>query len=220
MLCKEKTDIVLGKKIHEHLLSLGVETPLVSDKVNPERQEIVQTAIKNIMAAYNLDLSDDSLRKTPYRIAKMVEDELFWGLDYGNFPKITVIENKMQYNSMLHERNIKVVSLCEHHLLPIIGTASIAYIPREKVVGLSKLNRLTEFFSRRPQVQERLCEQIFHTLCYVLETEDVAVYIKANHSCVRVRGVEDINSDTITTRLGGIFFEGVLRNEFYHTIGL
>lgn len=219
MLNKDKIDPILGKAVKEVILTSGVETPMVkTNMLRPDRIKQVSSCVGIILSAYGIDLSDDSLLKTPLRVAKMLEEELFWGLDYDNFPKITVIENKMGYSSMLHERKIKVVSMCEHHLLPIIGEASIAYIPDKKVIGLSKLNRLVEFFCRRPQVQERLCEQIFHALCFILETEDVAVYIKASHSCVRVRGVEDINSDTITSRLGGNFFSGSLRNEFYQTI--
>lgn len=219
MLTKDKVDPALGKEIAKYLNEMGAETPMVHNSIlSSDRKKIVMNCVEEIMKSYGLNMQDDSLVKTPSRIASMLENELFWGLDYDNFPKITVIDNKMGYESMLHERKIKVVSMCEHHLLPIIGEASIAYIPDKCIVGLSKLNRLVEFFCRRPQVQERLCEQIFHALCYLLQTENVAVYIRASHSCVRVRGVEDINSDTITSRLGGNFFSGSLRNEFYQTI--
>lgn len=151
----------------------------------------------------------------------MFLNEIFWGLDYKNFPKITTIENKMGYDTMLLERNIKVSSTCEHHFIPMMGVAFVAYLPNKKVIGLSKINRIVEFFSRRPQVQERLVEQIFHTLCMILETDNVAVLIKAEHTCVKLRGVEDINSDTITSKLGGHFLEGgALRNEFFQSIKL
>jgi GTP cyclohydrolase I len=151
----------------------------------------------------------------------MYVDEIFAGLDYSNFPKVTTIENKMNYSTFLLERKIAVKSVCEHHFVAFMGEAYVAYIPSGKVIGLSKINRIVEFFSRRPQVQERLTEQIFHTLCFVLETENVAVVIKAEHFCVKLRGVEDVNSDTITAKLGGAFYEKAdLRNEFYQSIKL
>lgn len=220
---RTKTDPYLGSVVHENLIKMGVETPMVEDKL-PKHKERLGTIIRNIheiMVALGLDLKDDSLCETPRRIAKMYLNEIFWGLDYNNFPKITTIENKMQYENMLLERHIKVSSTCEHHFIPMMGEAFIAYLPDKKVIGLSKINRIVEFFSRRPQVQERLTEQIFHTLCLILETEDVAVLIKAEHTCVKLRGVEDVNSDTITSRLGGKFLEGAaLRNEFYQSIKL
>ena len=219
-----KTNPSLGEAIHQFLIELGVETPLMSDFAYldySERYKVIKNSVTDIMSALNLDMSDDSLSGTPDRIAKMYLKEIFWGLDYSNFPKITTIENKMNYSSMLLERRIKVNSVCEHHFVPIMGEAFVAYIPDKKVIGLSKINRIVEFFCRRPQVQERLCEQIFHTLTHILETDNVAVLIKAEHSCVKLRGVEDINSDTVTARLGGNFLEGSsLRNEFYKTISL
>jgi len=160
------------------------------------------------------------LRETPRRVAKMFMYEIFGGLDYVNFPKITTIGNKMNYDSMLLERHIRVTSICEHHFVPIVGEAFVAYIPREKVIGLSKINRIVEFFCRRPQVQERLTEQIHAALCFILDTENVAVVLKAQHLCVQLRGVEDMQSDTITSRLGGVFFKGELRNEFLQSINL
>ena len=216
-----KTDVYVGQLVHEELEYLGVETPLVelsSDRSS--RQDVIKNSIRDILQkGLGLDLGDDSLSETPNRVAKMLLKELFWGLDYSNFPKITTIENKMRYDSMLLERGIKVHSFCEHHLLPIIGQAFIAYIPDKKVIGLSKLNRIVEFFSRRPQVQERLTEQIFHTLQFLLETENVAVLIRAEHSCVKLRGIEDINSDTITSRIGGAFLDvSSTRAEFYNLI--
>lgn len=220
---RTKTNSSLGCQVHENLVKMGVETPMVETKL-PKTEERLITITRNvheIMTALGLDLRDDSLCETPRRIAKMYLNEIFWGLDYGNFPKITTIENKMQYENMLLERHIKVSSTCEHHFIPMMGEAFIAYLPDKKVIGLSKINRIVEFFSRRPQVQERLTEQIFHTLCYILETEDVAVLIKAEHTCVKLRGVEDVNSDTVTSRLGGMFLEGAaLRNEFYQSIKL
>jgi GTP cyclohydrolase I len=202
-------------------MEIGVETPMVEGSFFKDKHSDIAKSVSDIMRTLGLDLSDDSLVETPKRIAKMYIDEIFWGLDYSNFPKITTIDNKMQYNNMLLERHIKVNSTCEHHFIPMMGEAFIAYLPHKKVIGLSKINRIVEFFSRRPQVQERLVEQIFHTVCLVLGTEDVAVLIKAEHTCVKLRGVEDTNSDTITSKLGGMFLEGdALRNEFYQSIKL
>lgn len=215
-----KTNGSLGEQVHEHLISLGVETPTLQKLSDvQDREELIKSSMRNIMTeGLGLDLDDDSLKETPKRIAKMFLRELFWGLDYRNFPKVTTISNKMSYDNMLLERGIKVHSVCEHHFLPIVGQAFIAYIPAQKVIGLSKLNRIVEFFSRRPQVQERLTEQIFHTLGFLLETDDIAVVIKAEHSCVKLRGIEDINSDTVTSRIGGAFRDGRTRMEFYDLI--
>lgn len=220
---KSKTDPILGNEIRELLTEAGIETPMTEFPVGTydAKYTAIKRNIEEIMTVLNLDLTDDSLSETPKRIAKMYLNEIFWGLDYANFPKITTIENKMQYENMLLERHIKVHSTCEHHFIPMMGEAFVAYIPKDKVIGLSKINRIVEFFSRRPQVQERLVEQIFHTLCYILGTDNVAVLIKAEHTCVKLRGIEDENSDTITSKLGGHFLEGVaLRNEFYQSIRL
>lgn len=220
---KTKTHPFLGECIHQLLVMQGVETPMVETKSSDHtaKLEAIRDNFVEIMTTLGLDLKDDSLNETPMRLAKMYLNEIFWGLDYNNFPKITTIDNKMQYESMLLERRIKVSSTCEHHFIPMMGEAFIAYIPDKKVIGLSKINRIVEFFSRRPQVQERLTEQIFYTLCHLLETDNVAVLIKAEHTCVKLRGVEDVNSDTITSRLGGHFLEGsALRNEFYQSIKL
>ena len=201
---KTKTNPYLGCAVHENLIKIGVESPMVETKLSKYEERLVTITrnVSEIMVALGLDLKDDSLCETPRRIAKMYLNEIFWGLDYNNFPKITTIENKMQYDNVLLERHIKVNSTCEHHFIPMMGEAFIAYLPDKKVIGLSKINRIVEFFSRRPQVQERLTEQIFHTLCMLLETDNVAVLIKAEHTCVKLRGVEDTNSDTITSRLG------------------
>lgn len=222
MIDKDKTSPELGEQIHKHLLELGIETPMLDSVVDDEdKRKVIKNSVTDIMKVLGLDLSDDSLAETPKRISKMFVDEIYAGLDYENFPKITTIENKMEYNTMLLERHIAVKSTCEHHFVAFMGEAFVAYIPNEKVIGLSKINRIVEFFSRRPQVQERLTEQIFHTLCYLLETDNVAVVIKAAHLCVKLRGVEDVNSDTITSRLGGAFLEKEkLRDEFYQAIKL
>lgn len=217
---KRKTDPILGEKVKEHLIKLGVETPMTTETLHSSelRKSMIADKVKEIMQLLGLDTKDDSLVKTPSRIANMYMEEVFWGLNYDYFPKTMVIENKMQYDSVLLERKIKVHSMCEHHFVPIIGEAFVAYIPGTKVIGLSKINRIVEFFCRRPQVQERLCEQIYHALVYLLETEDVAVLIRAEHCCVKLRGVEDMNSDTITSKIGGAFISGTLRNEFYQMI--
>lgn len=201
----------LGWKIHEHLVSLGVETPYTPTKVD---KSSIQAHFSRIMQELGMDLSDDSLSETPRRLAKLYTSEFCSGLDYDTFPKSTVVSNKFKYDEMLLERNIQVRSLCEHHFLPIVGSAFVAYIPNEKVVGLSKLNRIVDFFCRRPQIQERLTAQIFHTLSFILDTDTVAVVIDASHMCVKLRGVEDPCSDTVTSMLGGGFRNAALRAEF------
>lgn len=210
-----KTDKDLGQRVHAHLVSIGMETPMEKTVLTKEVQrDIIEAAMTTIMEALSLDLTDDSLRDTPKRVAKMYVNEFFIGLDYDNFPKCTVIENKMDAG-MVVEKNIKVMSNCEHHFVTIDGVATVAYIPSHKVLGLSKLNRIVNFFSRRPQVQERLTNQIWHALSFILETENVAVYLDATHFCVRSRGVEDANSSTVTSKLGGAFInDSACRAEF------
>mgnify|MGYP003654950256 FL=1 len=203
---KTKTDPVLGQQVHEHLRSLGVETPLIDNSLSrTEKIEIIENHFKPIMETLGLDLNDDSLMDSPKRVAKMYVNEIFWGLDYDAFPKATVVENKMQYNEMVVEKGISVQSNCEHHFVNIDGLATVAYVPNKKVLGLSKMNRIVEYFSRRPQIQERLSEQIYHALSFILETDDVAVMIDAKHFCVKSRGVEDTQCSTVTSRLGGGF---------------
>ena len=203
---KTKTDPELGRKVHDHLIEMGVETPTFRNNMDrKDKIEEIEKSFKHIMAVLGLDLNDDSLTETPKRVAKMYVNEIFWGLDYEAFPKCTTVDNKMKYNEMVVERNVSVQSNCEHHFVIIDGLATVAYVPKEKVLGLSKINRIVEYFSKRPQIQERLTEQIFHTLCYILETNDVAVMIDAQHYCVKSRGVEDTGSSTVTTRLGGGF---------------
>lgn len=182
-----------------------METPMTYAPLDEEyKMKEIEFHFTKIMQILNLDLNDDSLVDTPKRVAKMYVKELFTGLDYNNFPKITTIENKMDAG-MVVEKNVKVMSNCEHHFVTIDGVACVAYIPKNKVIGLSKINRVVDFFSRRPQVQERLTNQIWHTLSYLLETEDVAVYLDAVHFCVKSRGAEDMNSSTVTSKLGGAF---------------
>lgn len=224
-----KSDPALGSAVHQYLKDKGAETPMVhvcdpntGAYVLPEvRQQQIQDSVTSILTTLGMDLTDDSLIETPKRVAKMFLGDLFWGLDYANFPKATVVENKMGVDEMVVERNILVHSTCEHHLLPIIGVGHVAYLPHKKVPGLSKLNRIVNFFARRPQIQERLTSQIFHALTYILETENVAVLINAEHLCVKTRGVEDPCSDTVTTMLGGVFKSSDrVRAEFFSTIGL
>ena len=213
---KTKTDPDLGRQIHEHLVKCGVETPVVDNGLSrTDKIELIQEKMADIMTALGLDLNDDSLMDTPKRVAKMYTNEIFWGLDYEAFPKCTAVANKMNYENMVIERNINVQSNCEHHFVVIDGVATVAYIPNEKVLGLSKLNRIVEYFSKRPQIQERLTEQVYYALQYILGTDDIAVIVDAQHYCVKSRGVEDTGSSTITSKLGGAFkTDAALRAEF------
>ena len=202
----QKVDPELGMRVMEYLKTKGVHTPQIENDLSDQQKvEYIRDKFSDIMQTLGLDLSDDSLQDTPNRVAKMFVNEIYWGLDYRKFPKMTAVENKMGYESMVLEKNIVVQSNCEHHFVIIDGYAHVAYIPKEKVLGLSKLNRVVEYFSRRPQIQERLTEQIFYTLEYILETSDIAVMVNAKHFCVKSRGVEDINSETITSKVGGCF---------------
>ncbi len=203
-----KTDPELGYKVEEFLREKGVHTPIVVDKLLvKDKTKIgkIEKYFTSIMEVLGLDLADDSLTDTPKRVAKMFVNEIFWGLKPENFPKCTVIENKMGYDEMVIEKDITMMSNCEHHFVTIDGKAHIAYIPKGKVLGLSKLNRIVEYFARRPQVQERIAEQVYWALSYILETEDIAVVIEGTHYCVKSRGVEDHSSYTYTAKLGGCF---------------
>lgn len=215
---KTKTDAKLGKKIREYLISMGVETPIVEKALeveNKKKIDIIEDAFMTIWKTLGMDMTDDSLAETPNRMAKMYVNEIYFGLKEENFPKCTTVDNKMRYDEMVVERNVVVMSNCEHHGVVIDGLATVAYVPNEKVLGLSKINRIVEYFSKRPQIQERLTEQVFHTLCYILETDNVAVMIDAQHYCVKSRGVEDTGSSTVTTKLGGGFkTDPAARNEF------
>ena len=181
---KTKTDAKLGKKIREYLISMGVETPIVEKALeveNKKKIDIIEDAFMTIWKTLGMDMTDDSLAETPNRMAKMYVNEIYFGLKEENFPKCTTVDNKMRYDEMVVERNVVVMSNCEHHGVVIDGLATVAYVPNEKVLGLSKINRIVEYFSKRPQIQERLTEQVFHTLCYILETDNVAVMIDAQH---------------------------------------
>ncbi|MCD9537739.1 MULTISPECIES: GTP cyclohydrolase I FolE [Photobacterium] len=193
-------------QVRDALAARDLETPMTADVVSrEEKKEKIEYHMREILSLLALDLMDDSLVETPHRIAKMYVDEIFSGLDYTNFPKITVIENKMHCDEMVRVKDITLTSTCEHHLITIDGKATVAYIPRSKIIGLSKINRIVRFFSQRPQVQERLTQQILVALQTLLESEDVAVTIDATHYCVKSRGVMDATSVTTTTALGGIF---------------
>lgn len=215
---KTKTSSSLGIQIHEHLIKCGVETPTIEKTLhvdNKTKIDIIEESFTTIWKTMGMDLSDDSLSETPNRMAKMWVNEIYWGLKTDNFPKITTVQNKMHYDEMVVERNINVQSNCEHHGVVIDGKATVAYIPKEKVLGLSKINRIVEYFCKRPQIQERLTEQIYHALQFVLETDDIAVVINAQHFCVKSRGVEDVGSSTITSKLGGSFrTSSAVRAEF------
>ncbi|NLS43308.1 GTP cyclohydrolase I FolE [BEV proteobacterium] len=192
--------------VHEALLARGLETPLRGALLDAAtRKARIAEQMTEIMNLLSLDLQDDSLAETPYRIAKMYVDEIFAGLDYANFPKITIIENKMKVDEMVTVRDITLTSTCEHHFVTIDGKATVAYIPKEGVIGLSKINRIVQFFAQRPQVQERLTQQILVALQTLLGTSNVAVSIDAVHHCVKARGICDATSATTTTSLGDLF---------------
>jgi len=191
----------------DHLFT-GLDTPMKAnalDMSNEEKKQRISILFSEIMDVLGLDLTDDSLKGTPDRVAKMYVEEIFSGLDPENKPKVALFDNKYQYNQMLVEKDITFYSNCEHHFVPIIGKAHVAYKSSGKVIGLSKLNRIVQYYAKRPQVQERLTQQIANELKTVLDTEDVAVIIDAKHLCVSSRGVKDDTSATVTTYYGGIF---------------
>lgn len=204
----------------DHMMG-SLDTPLRSDAFDLTDQEkisIIEGHFKEIMHTLGLDLTDDSLKGTPRRVAKMYVKEIFHGLNPENKPDIRRFENKYKYNRMLVERDITLYSSCEHHFVPIIGKAHVAYIPGDHVIGLSKLNRIVQYYARRPQVQERMTMQIANELKQALKTEDVAVLIEADHLCVMSRGVNDVTSSTITAEYSGLFQEDQYRNEFLNHI--
>lgn len=215
-----KSSPELGRLVHAHLVARGIETPMRDDRLRTStafRTVKVAEHFEEIMDLLGLDREDDSLKDTPSRWAKMMVDEMCSGLDYDNFPKCTAIENKMMAvgDEFVLEKKIRVSSMCEHHFVVIDGFADVAYIPRGKVLGLSKLNRIVDFFARRPQVQERLTAQIAETIAFVAETSDVAVHIDAVHHCVKSRGIRDANSHTETFHGIGVFgTAGTARQEF------
>lgn len=206
----------------EHLFS-SIDTPMRPDAFALEddvKIELIEKHFRHIMEIMGLDLTDDSLKGTPKRVAKMYIKEVFSGLDPKNKPAISLFDNKYKYDQMLVEKDISVFSNCEHHFVPIYGKAHIAYISSGKVIGLSKLNRIVDYFSKRPQVQERLTVQIANELKKALKTEDVAVVIDAQHMCVQSRGIRDTGSSTVTAYYGGKFEEETTKKEFLTYLGM
>jgi len=207
----------------EDHIGYSIATPIKKnafDLSDDEKITIIEKHFTAILDTLGMDLTDDSIAKTPHRVAKMYVKETFSGLHPDNKPQITLFENKYKYNQMLVEKNIQVYSTCEHHLVPIIGKCHVAYISNGDVIGLSKINRIVKYFARRPQVQERLTQQILQELKTSLKTEDVAVVIDATHMCVASRGVEDVSSSTVTAAISGQFQDEATRAEFLKYISL
>ena len=219
----EKTINETNFELGEDHFSLSAITPLLEnafDKSDAQKIDIIQDHVKTILETLGMDLKDDSLKGTPLRVAKMFVNEIFGGLDPTKKPKASTFDNKYQYGEMLVEKNITLYSTCEHHFLPIVGRAHVAYISNGTVVGLSKMNRIVDHFSKRPQVQERLTIQIVEELQKVLNTKDVACVIDAKHLCVNSRGIRDIESSTVTSEFGGKFKEKDTKREFLDYIQL
>jgi GTP cyclohydrolase I len=211
-----KTDKKLGYAVKRYLIKKGVETPIVEVNLGREEKiDLIRANMRTIIEVLGLDTTDDSIKDTAARVGKMYVDELCAGMDYERFPAVTRFDNKMGYNQMVLQKDITFHSMCEHHFVNFHGLAQVGYIPNGKVVGLSKLNRIVNFFARRPQVQERLNEQVFYALEYILGTSDIAVLMQAEHLCVKSRGIHDQNSGMTTSKLGGGFYDiSKLRNEF------
>jgi GTP cyclohydrolase I len=220
---KIEKDLEDFEAIGDDHIGSSSETPLRNDAfklTNDEKIDIIKDDVRHIMETLGLDLTDDSLKGTPNRVAKMFVNEIFGGLSPQRKPKASTFDNKYKYGEMLVEKNITVYSTCEHHLLPIVGKAHIAYISNGTVVGLSKMNRIVDYFAKRPQVQERLTIQIVKELQSVLNTKDVACVIDAKHLCVNSRGIRDIESSTVTSEFGGKFKEKETKREFLDYINL
>lgn len=207
---ENEKDPVLGQEIAKKLLGLGIESPIAAE-VNYEN---IVASISGLMSGLGLSLKDDSIARTPERVAKFFVEELFYGLNYANFPKISFSHNTYNYTEPVIARKISFQSTCEHHFVTINGNAYVAYIPHDRVVGLSKINRIVDFFAKRPQVQERATLQIFHALQYILDTEDIALVINAEHHCITMRGVNDHDVDNVTYKFGGKFLSPSLKAEF------
>ncbi len=209
--------------IGDNHIGTSLDTPMRDDAfllTDEEKMVVIEDKFRDIMQTLGLDLNDDSLSGTPHRVAKMFVREIFSGLNPDNKPKISVFDNKFKYGEMLVERNIGLNSTCEHHFLPIVGKAHVAYVSSGQVIGLSKINRIVDYFARRPQVQERLTVQIANELKKILKTDDVAVVIDAKHMCVSSRGIEDESSSTVTAEYGGIFKQKEKREEFLKYVSL
>ncbi|OIQ28188.1 MAG: GTP cyclohydrolase I FolE [Bacteroidetes bacterium MedPE-SWsnd-G2] len=220
---KIEKDIEDFDAIGDDHISTSSDTPMRLDAFklkNDEKIEIIKDDVRHIMETLGLDLTDDSLKETPNRVAKMFVKEIFGGLNPDKKPKASTFENKYKYGEMLVEKNITLYSTCEHHFLPIVGRAHVAYISNGTVVGLSKMNRIVDYFAKRPQVQERLTMQIVKELQSVLKTDDVACVIDAKHLCVNSRGIRDIESSTVTSEFGGKFKDKNVRREFLDYIKL
>ncbi len=213
----DDTLILTDDEIGDDHIMTSVETPMHADAFrmsDAEKMAKIEYHFKEIMHTMGLDLTDDSLKGTPHRVAKMYIKEIFSGLNPANKPKVALFDNKYRYYDMLVEKDITFYSNCEHHFVPIIGRAHVAYISSGKVIGLSKLNRIVQYFAKRPQVQERLTMQIAHELRDILGTEDVAIVIDAKHLCVSSRGIQDVNSSTVTAYYGGAFKDEAKKSEF------
>ena len=209
--------------IGDNHVATSLETPMREDAFllsDEQKMLLIEDKFRDIMNVLGLDLRDDSLNGTPHRVAKMFVKEIFSGLNPANKPKISVFDNKFKYGEMLVEKNINMNSTCEHHFLPIVGKAHVAYVSSGQVIGLSKINRVVDYFARRPQVQERLTVQIANELKRILKTEDVAVVIEAKHLCVSSRGIQDESSSTITAEYGGVFKETSRKDEFLKYLSL
>jgi len=218
-----KNNIEKFDTIGDNHIGTSTETPMRTDAFklrSDEKIDIIKDDVQHIMETLGLDLSDDSLKGTPNRVAKMFVNEIFGGLDPTKKPKASTFENKYKYGEMLVEKNITLYSTCEHHFLPIVGRAHVAYISNGTVVGLSKMNRIVDYFAKRPQVQERLTIQIVEELQNILNTKDVACVIDAKHLCVNSRGIKDIESSTVTSEFGGKFKEKDTKREFLDYIKL
>ena len=220
-----KIDKILDdiEEIGDNHVATSTDNPIRKDAFNLsdlEKIDLIKEDVKHILETLGMDLADDSLKGTPLRVAKMFVNETFGGLHPDKKPKASVFDNKYKYGEMLVEKNITVYSTCEHHLLPIVGRAHVAYISNGTVVGLSKMNRIVDYFAKRPQVQERMTMQIVKELQEVLGTEDVACVIDAKHLCVNSRGIRDIESSTVTSEFGGKFKEAATRREFLDYIKL
>jgi GTP cyclohydrolase I len=205
------------EEIGENHIGTSAKSPIRADAFDisdQEKIERIQESVKDILITLGMDLTDDSMQGTPKRVAKSFVNEIFMGLNPANMPKASTFDNDYNYGEMLVEKNIVVYSTCEHHLLPIIGRAHVAYISDGKVIGLSKMNRIVEYFSKRPQVQERLTMQVVQAMQEALGTEDVACVIDAKHLCVNSRGIKDIESSTVTAEFGGKFKEKDRKREF------
>lgn len=216
-----KVDSILGQRIHNVMVEKEIENPINFETFNHSTVDKLEKSLSTFCTGLGLDLKHPSTEGTPHRLAKMYKNEICWGLDYNKFPACMTVPNEGGLNDIVLIRNIEVKSLCEHHFQPIIGRAHIAYIPNNKLLGLSKFNRIVEFFSRRPQLQERLCAQVQTALIEILKTPSVAIIIEAEHFCVKFRGIEDQCSDTVTSKMGGKFWSNQdCRSELLSLINL